>query len=131
MAREIFGVDERIVGGMYRAGVPLLAGTDAMNPYCCPGFSLHDELALIVDSGLSPLAALQTATINPARFLHRTSELGSVEAGKSADLVLLRADPLADILNTIQIEAVWLHGQYFDHAAILGLLEAAKLEAKH
>ncbi|WP_263382026.1 amidohydrolase family protein [Granulicella arctica] len=131
MARGIFGVDEKIVGGLYRAGVPLLAGTDAMNPYCLPGFSLHDELALMVDSGLSPLAALQTATINPARFLHRTSELGSVEAGKSADLVLLRADPLADIHNTTQIEAVWLHGQYFDHAAILGLLEAAKLEAKH
>jgi len=131
MARGIVGVDEKIVGGMYRAGVPLMAGTDAMNPYCLPGFSLHDELTLMVDSGLSPLAALQTATINPARFLHRTSDLGSVEAGKSADLVLLRADPLADIHNTTQIEAVWLHGQYFDHAAILGLLEAAKLEARH
>jgi len=131
MARGIFGVEEKLVGGMYRAGVPLLAGTDAMNPYCLPGFSLHDELALLVESGLSPLAALQTATINPARFLHRTSELGSVEAGKSADLVLLRADPLVDIRNTTQIEAVWLHGQYFNHAAILGLLDAAKLEAKH
>jgi hypothetical protein len=67
MARGIFGVEEKIVGGMYRAGVPLLAGTDAMNPYCLPGFSLHDELALMVESGLSALAALQTATNNPAK----------------------------------------------------------------
>lgn len=131
MARGIFGVEEKIVGGMYRAGVPLLAGTDAMNPYCFPGFSLHDELALLVESGLAPLAALQTATINPARFLHRISELGSIEAGKSADLVLLRADPLADIHNTTQIEAVWLHGAYFDRAALANLLKAAKEEAKH
>jgi imidazolonepropionase-like amidohydrolase len=97
-----------------------------MNPYCMPGFSLHDELALLVESGLTPLAALQSATLRPAEFLGRTADLGSVAPGKLADLVLLGADPLADIHNTTQIQAVWFHGKYFDHAALDGLLEAAK-----
>jgi imidazolonepropionase-like amidohydrolase len=108
-----------------------MAGTDAMNPYCFPGFSLHDELALLVDSGLTPLAALQATTLNPARFLGRTTELGTVEPGKIANLVLLRADPLANIHNTTQIEAVWLRGQYFDRNALDGLLQHARQAAKH
>jgi Amidohydrolase family len=131
MARGIFSTEQKLVGGMYRAGVPLMAGTDAMNPFCFPGFSLHDELALLVDSGLTPLAALQAATINPAKFLGRSTELGTIEPGKIADLVLLRADPLADIHNTTQIEAVWSQGQYFDKAAIAQMLEQAKQAAKH
>jgi imidazolonepropionase-like amidohydrolase len=100
-----------------------MAGTDAMNPYCLPGFSLHDELALLVESGLTPLAALEAATINPARFMRRTADLGTIEPGKTASLILLRADPLADIHNTTQIEAVWLRGQYFDKAALAAMLE--------
>jgi len=130
LARGIFAMDERVVGGMFRAGVPMMAGTDAMNPYCFPGFSLHDELALLVESGLTPLAALQTATINPAKFLGRTAELGTVESGRIADLVLLAADPLADIRNTAQIQAVWLKGKYFDKAALVDLLEKVKAATK-
>jgi imidazolonepropionase-like amidohydrolase len=124
--RQLFKADEQMVGLMFRAGVPLLAGTDAMNPYCMPGFSLHDELALLLESGLTPLAALQAATLRPAEFLGRASELGSVAPGKRADLVLLSADPLADIHNTTQIQAVWLRGKYFDRAALDQLLAAAK-----
>ncbi len=131
MARSLFTTEERVVGGMFRAGVPLMAGTDAMNPFCYPGFSLHDELALLVESGLTPLAALQAATINPARFLGRDAELGTIEPGKIANLVLLRADPLADIHNTTQIEAVWLRGQYFNQATLAEMLEKAKQAAKH
>jgi imidazolonepropionase-like amidohydrolase len=116
---------------MFRAGVPMMAGTDTMNPYCFPGFSLHDELALMVESGLTPLAALQAATINPAKFMERSSELGTIEAGKIANLVLLRADPLADIHNTTQIQGVWLQGKYFDEAALAQMLETAKQAAKH
>jgi len=126
MARSIYSMDERVVGSMFRAGVPILAGTDAMNPYCFPGFSLHDELALLVDSGLTPLASLQTATINPAKFMGKTAELGTIETGKIADLVLLTGDPLADIHNTTQIQAVWLKGKYFDRAALADVLEKAK-----
>jgi hypothetical protein len=131
MARGIFSVDQQIVRNMDRAGVPLMAGTDAMNPYCFPGFSLHDELALLVSSGLTPLTALQAATVNPARFLGKNAELGTIEPGKVANLVLLRANPLTDIHNTTQIEAVWLRGQYFDRTALDGILQRARDAAKH
>jgi Amidohydrolase family len=131
MNRGIFSADKKIVGAMFRAGVPMMAGTDAMNPYCFPGFSLHDELAMLVESGVTPLAAVQMATINPAKFMDRTADLGTVEPGKLANLVLLRADPLADIHNTTQIEAVWLEGKYFNHEALSEIMEKAKENAKH
>jgi hypothetical protein len=124
--RGLFKADEQLVGLMFRAGVPLLAGTDALNPFCFPGFSLHDELALLVESGLTPLAALQSATLRPAEFLGRTEDLGLIAPGKRADLVLLSADPLSDIHNTTQIQAVWLHGKLFDRPALDRLLEDAK-----
>ena len=124
--RGLFKADKQLVGILFRAGVPLLAGTDAMNPFCFPGFSLHDELALLVESGLTPLTALQSATIRPAEFLARADDLGLIAPGKRADLVLLSADPLADIHNTSQIQAVWLRGKYFDRATLDALLEGAK-----
>jgi hypothetical protein len=124
--RGLLNADKQLVGIMFRAGVPLLAGTDAMNPFCFPGFSLHDELRLLVESGLTPLAAVQSATLRPAEFLGRTEELGLISPGKRADLVLLSADPLADIHNTTRIQAVWLHGKYFDRADLDRLLENAK-----
>ena len=129
--RGVFATEERVVGAMYHAGVSLMAGTDAMNPYCFPGFSLHDELAMMVESGLPALAALQAATLNPARFMRRGTEIGTIEPGKIADLVLLRSDPLQDIHNTTQIEAVWREGQYFDRAALDAMLEHVKEAAKH
>jgi len=131
LARGIFTMDEHVVGAMFRAGVPMMAGTDAMNPYCFPGFGLHDELGLMVEAGLTPLAALQSATSKPAQFLGRTAESGTVEVGKVANLVLLRADPLADIHNTTQIQAVWFRGKYFDQAALARLLEQVKESARH
>jgi len=131
LARTIFSVDKQIVNAMSKAGVPIMAGTDALNPFCFPGFSLHDELALMVEAGLTRLAALQAATINPAKFLGRTAELGTVAAGKIANLVLLRADPLADIHNTTQIQAVWLQGAYFDHDHLVRMLEDVKQSVKH
>src|SRR5216683_2596951 len=124
--RTFFVAGESIVGLMQKVGVPIMAGTDAMSPYCFPGFSLHEELALMVQSGLTPLAALQTATINPAKFLSRNKQVGTVEPGKIANLVLLGADPLADIRNTTKIEAVWLEGKYFDKSALVDILNKAK-----
>jgi imidazolonepropionase-like amidohydrolase len=116
---------------MQRAGVPLLAGTDEPNPWVIPGFSLHDELALLVHGGLTPLQALQAATINPARFLGATDSLGVVAPGKLADLVLLDADPLVDIHNTTRIAAVFTAGTYFDKAALTALLGQAERVASH
>ena len=108
---------------MVRAGVPFMAGTDtAAGVHVFPGFSLHDELALFVKAGLTPLQALQTATRNPALFMGRSADMGSVEAHKLADLVLLDANPLEDIGNTRKINAVVLAGRYLSREDLDGML---------
>lgn len=121
--RLIFAEDCKIVGLLERAGVDIIAGTDSPNPYCFPGFGIHDELALLTGCGLTPLQALQTATINPARYFGWQNKMGSVEAGKAADLVLLYANPLKDIRNTTRIQAVFVRGQYFDRPALDKMLK--------
>jgi imidazolonepropionase-like amidohydrolase len=105
------------------AGVTLLAGTDTGAPYRLPGWATQEELALMVAAGLSPLEALQTATINPARSLNMTGMLGSVEPGKLADLLLLDGDPLIDINNATRIAAVIVDGRLFDRASVQQLLD--------
>lgn len=109
---------------LHDAGVKFLAGTDYPNPFCFPGFSLHDELQIFVDAGLSPLAALQTATLNPALFLQRNDDFGSVESGKIANLLLLNANPLDNIANTREIAAVVLRGRYHAGSALREKIEA-------
>jgi len=121
-----FDESKRLVGLMYRAGVPILAGTDAMNPQCFPGFGLHDELALLVDAGLSPLAALQAATRNAADFMGQLDRRGTIEVGKTADLVLLDKDPLADIHNTRSIQAVVLSGKLHPRRELDAMLARAQ-----
>ena len=111
-----------LTGSMHRAGVKILAGTDTYNAYCFPGFGLHDELELFVKAGLTPLEALQTATLNPARFLNLTRSLGTVEKGKIADLVLLEANPLTDIGNTRRIASVVLNGRYLPQESLQKML---------
>jgi len=113
-----FEFDKKLVRAMFRAVVPILAGTDSGNPFCFPGFSLHDELALVVESGLTPLAALQAATRNAAIFMNAADRYRSVRKGKLADLLLLDADPLQDIHNTTKISEVFLDGKEFDRAAL-------------
>ena len=121
-----FDESVRLVGIMYRAGVPILAGTDAMNPQCFPGFGIHDELALLVDAGLSPLAALQAATRNAAEFMGQLDRRGTIEVGKTADLVLLNKDPLADINNTRSIHALVLSGKLYPRAVLDAMLAKAQ-----
>jgi hypothetical protein len=112
------------------AGVGLLAGTDMPNLLTAPGFSLHEELRALRDAGLTDLEALQAATLAPARFLGATDSLGTVEAGKVADLVLLDADPLLDIANTSRIRAVIVAGRLVERDALDALLaEARRLSA--
>ena len=125
--RREFEKDIQLVGAMSRAGVDIIAGTDVLNPFCFPGFSLHDELELYVKAGLSPMEALRAATANPARFLGREKDLGTVESGKLADLVLLDANPLDNINNVRKISALVYDGNYYSKAALNGML--AKAEA--
>jgi imidazolonepropionase-like amidohydrolase len=126
---DLHPLDIELVGKMYRAGVPILAGTDFPNPYVYPGASLHDELALLVKAGLPPAAALRAATSEPVRFFGLSDSLGAVAVGKVADLVLLTADPLADITNTTTIRAVIQGGRVFDRAALDRLLADAEAAA--
>jgi imidazolonepropionase-like amidohydrolase len=111
-----------VTGAMHRAGVKILAGTDTFNAYVFPGFSLHDELELFVKAGMTPLEALQTATLNPARYLNRSRSLGTVEKGKLADLVLLDANPLEKIDNTRKIAGVVVNGKYLARESLQKML---------
>jgi hypothetical protein len=117
--RAEFRKYQELTGVLYRAGITLLAGTDAPEPFVCPGFSLHQELELLVESGLPPAAALKCATLNNARILKQDALLGSIEPGKLADLVLLRADPLKEIRNTRKISKVIRGGRVLDPDEIL------------
>jgi imidazolonepropionase-like amidohydrolase len=118
------------VRAFHDAGVPLLAGTDVGNPLLVPGYSLHRELELLVASGLTPLDALRTATLNPARFLEATDSLGTIASGKLADLVLLDANPLVEIRNTQRIAGVVLNGCYLDRNALDALRMRAPEEPR-
>jgi imidazolonepropionase-like amidohydrolase len=109
--QALFAKRLALVGAMHRAGVVLLAGTDAPLRNSPPGFGLHEELALLVRAGLSPFAALRAATLAPARWFGMQDSLGTVAPGQLADLVLLDADPLADIRNLRGIRAVVQQGR--------------------
>jgi imidazolonepropionase-like amidohydrolase len=122
--RKVFKKYQELTGILFRAGVPLLAGTDVPEPYCPPGFALHQELELLVESGLTTTAALQAATINNARALKQDDQLGSIAAGKLADLVILDADPTADIRNTRKIAQVIRGGIVCEPKALLKAVPA-------
>jgi imidazolonepropionase-like amidohydrolase len=111
-----------LVGAMYRAGVGILPGTDAPLRNSPPGFGLHLELELLARAGLSPFEVLRVVTLDPARYLGALDSLGAVAPGKVADLVLLTADPLADVRNLRAIQAVMANGRLFDGRARAGLL---------
>lgn len=106
-----FGKFQELTGRLYRAGVPLLVGTDSPEPQVPPGFSLHQELEMLVESGLPPAAALRAATLTNATVLGEKEHLGSISIGKTADIVLLTANPLEAIRNTRRIELVIHMGQ--------------------
>jgi imidazolonepropionase-like amidohydrolase len=125
LAQRRWHVSRRIVSAFQRAHVPMLAGTDAPMPNVYPGYSLHEEMALLVASGLTPREALRSATFAPAQFLGLAATSGSVAVGKRADLVLLDADPTRDIRNTQRIDAVVLDGRLLRRAMLEALLDDA------
>jgi imidazolonepropionase-like amidohydrolase len=120
-----------VVNAMHRAGIPFLAGTDTPpGVYIFPGFSLHEELQRFVAAGFTPLEALQTATLNPAKFFSLDDQLGTIERGKLADMVLLDANPLDDIRNTHKIAGVVANGRYFSRADLDKMLARVEAAAK-
>lgn len=130
LRQRIFVRDRELVGAMRRAGVRFLAGTDLGNPWLFPGFSLHDELGLLVSAGLTPLEALRAATSNPAEFFGMSDSLGEVATGRIADLVLLDANPLADIGNVGKISAVCVRGTLLGRPALDALRSEVKRAAQ-
>ena len=129
--RAVFAELMEIAREAHRAGVTMLAGTDIADEPRIAGFMLHDELELLVQAGLTPLEALQAATINCTRSLGQEKDLGSIEPGKIADVVLLDANPLDDIRNTRRIRAVIANGKLYRRAALDGLLRLGEELAKH
>jgi hypothetical protein len=120
-----------IVKRLQKAGVPFLAGTDTpAGVDVIPGFSLHQELQRFVDAGFTPMEALQTATINPAKFLGKEKDYGVIAAGKIADLVLLDANPLDDIANTRKIAAVFTNGRYYSRDGLDRILKNVEAYGK-
>ncbi|MBI4456881.1 MAG: amidohydrolase family protein [Acidobacteria bacterium] len=120
-----------IVGKMRQAGVQLMTGTDTLKPFNLPGFSLQEELSLLVKAGLTPMEVLQAATRNPAKFLGMADSLGTVEKGKVADLVLLEASPLEEISNTQRIAAVIVGGRFISKSSLQGMLAGVEAAAKN
>ncbi len=103
--KEILKYQE-LTGLLHQHGVPLLVGTDTPEPFVIPGFSMHEELEMLVESGLTPAEAIQCATVNNAAMINQADHLGRIDAGYQADLVILTADPTTDILNSRKIETV-------------------------
>lgn len=116
----------QIAKGAFDAGVSMLAGSDAGEFGIIWGFSLHEELVHLVEAGLTPAQALKLATINPARYMGRDNELGSIEPGKLADMILLEKNPLADVSNTQTIETVIANGRVFRRHDLDALLESVE-----
>jgi imidazolonepropionase-like amidohydrolase len=106
-----------------KSGIPMMVGTDLLSPGVTAGFSVHEEMVLWQEGGIPPAEILRSATIVPARFMGVADRLGTIAEGKTASLVLLRGNPLADVHNAAQIEGVVLRGRYFSRADLDGLLD--------
>jgi predicted amidohydrolase len=121
-------IRKKLVYELWKAGVPLMAGSDSPEFFLLTGFSIHDELETFVKAGLTPFAALQTATTNTANYLGTIKTKGTIEKGKEADLILLSKNPLNDVRNSRAIDGVFKKGVYYNNEAIQQfLLEAKKL----
>lgn len=117
-AKRFIEVRNFILKSLHDEGVPLLLGSDSPQVYNVPGFSIHHELEDMIDAGLSPFEALQTGTTKVAAYFGRSSELGTIETGKAADLVLLDANPLEDIKNAKKVRGVLIRGKWIPKETI-------------
>ena len=125
---EYFDIASQQVANAHRSGAKILTGTDNIDTFVFTGSSLHDELEMFVSAGISPIDAMRSATIEAAKFSSLDHELGSIEVGKTADLVFLSANPLEDIRHSQDITAVMFNGHYYNEKA-LSEMELATIDA--
>ena len=111
---------------IHRAGIGIMAGTDSPIGFLTPGLSLHEELTVLVECGLTPLEAIKTATLNPAIYFNLENEVGTIKENTWADLIILDANPLEDINSTRRINAVIKQGKYFDRNELDKILQRLK-----
>ena len=129
VAKNIIDNRTRILRALHRGGVRILMGTDAPQQFSVPGFSLHRELQRMRDAGMSPYDIVKSGTVNVGDYSRRQDAFGTIEPGKRADLVLVNANPLADVGNVARISGVMVRGRWLDRATLDAGL--AKIEAKH
>ena len=114
ISEKVFAKELAVVGALHKAGVPIVAGTDQT----VPGHSLHREIELYVQAGFTPMEAIQAATIVPARVMGLDKEIGTVEAGKRADVIILDGNPLESIRNIRKVEFVITNGAMYNTAEL-------------
>ncbi|MCC6460830.1 MAG: amidohydrolase family protein [Saprospiraceae bacterium] len=130
LGKRYVAIRQHLTRALHSAQVPLLCGSDSPEWFGVQGFALHRELQAFVEAGLTPFAALETATVNPARYLGIDKRKGSIAVGLEADLLLLDANPMEDIANTRRIAGVFRQGQYLSRADLDRLLQEARVLAK-
>jgi imidazolonepropionase-like amidohydrolase len=126
--KELLNTSLQITKLLHDKKVNILAGTDCGVSYVIPGFSIHDELKLLVEAGLSNAEVLKTATLNPAKYFDLSDSIGQVETGMIANLLLLNANPLDEISNTKKIFGVIRDGKYLNREYLDRLLREAEIE---
>lgn len=124
--KKYIAVRKKMTHDLWKAGVPLMAGSDSPEWFLVQGFSIHDELETFVKAGVSPYGALETATKNPATYLGVIKTKGTIEIGKNADLLLLDKNPLEQISNTRSINSVIVNGKLYDRTTLDAMLKQAK-----
>jgi imidazolonepropionase-like amidohydrolase len=123
---KILSPMQEVVKELHMSGIPLMVGTDLLAPGVIPGYSVHEEMVLWQEAGISPLEILRSATVIPAKFMGIADNIGNVAKGKTASFVLLRANPLEDIRNVDQIESVVFRGRYFSRTDLNQLQQDIK-----
>lgn len=121
-AARAIEVRQRLILALHRAGAGLLLGSDSPQIFNVPGFAIHRELEFLVQAGLTPFEALQTGTVNAARYFAAGDQFGTVETGMLADLLLLDANPLQDISNSQRIHGVVVNGRWLSRRRIASIL---------
>jgi imidazolonepropionase-like amidohydrolase len=121
--RDADAIRLKLTGALHRAGAPILLGTDTPNPFVVPGFSIHEELQNLVNAGLTPYEAFKAGTVDGAKFLGQSDLWGTIEPGKRADLVLLEANPLADVANFNRRAGVMVRGKWHTERELKKMLD--------